>query len=237
MSMSRKPGLVSVVITNHNRAPYLRECLNSLKVQTYPNFEIILIDDASTDESLFEAQLWRDEHRDFFSRDNQMIIHALPRNVGFSGALNVGLYLAEGEYIAIQDSDDYSHPERFAKQVAFLEQHPAIALVGSNYYSFEQGHPSQMTLAQWIKYGDQIRTVYAQGGHCVCHGTIMFRGSLFDEIGGPTRRIKGAEDYEFIAKALNAKARIDNLPEPLYYYRVHDKQRSIEFYKRQGKEG
>lgn len=232
MEMKRIPGLVSVVITNYNRSEYIRECLNSISKQTYQQWEIIFIDDASTDESVEVAQQWLEQNRAFFAQGNQVIIHSLPRNTGFAGALNTGLYLAQGEFIAIQDSDDYSHVLRFQKQVEFLKVHAEIDLVGTTYYAFYPENPDKKIRASWIKYGDDIRKIYWDGGHCVCHGTIMFRGSLFDQIGGPTRRIVGAEDYEFIAKVLNAKAKIDNIPEALYYYRSHPKQRSVHYYKR-----
>ncbi|GED31435.1 hypothetical protein BCE02nite_25760 [Brevibacillus centrosporus] len=60
---------------------------------------------------------------------------------------------------------------------------------------------------------------------------------MFDQIGGPTRRINGAEDYEFIAKSLNARANIENLPEALYYYRLHAHQRSTKYYRRKESKG
>lgn len=228
----RKEGLVSLVITNYNRAKYLRECLESIRLQTYPHWEIIFVDDASTDDSVQVVREWMEEHRDMWSEDRQTVILTLPRNIGFAGAINAGFYLARGEYIAVQDSDDYSDRERFAKQVEYLQNHPLVDLVGTNYYAFPDHAPAEKKLATWIRYGEEIRRVYGRGGHCVCHGTILFRGKLFDQIGGPTRRISGAEDYEFIAKALNSKAQIDNLPEPLYYYRVHDSQRSAQYYRR-----
>jgi hypothetical protein len=62
----------------------------------------------------------------------------------------------------------------------------------------------------------------------------MFRGAVFDQLGGPTRRIRGAEDYEFIVKCLNAKLEVENLPDILYYYRSHPQQRSRQFYKKGG---
>ncbi|WP_400164524.1 glycosyltransferase family 2 protein [Brevibacillus sp. TJ4] len=235
MNNSRIDGLVSLVITNYNRAKYLVECLDSIRQQTYSHWEIILVDDASTDRSVEVAEQWREQYITQQGGVNQVVVHALPRNIGFAGALNTGLYLAQGEFIAIQDSDDYSHPLRFEKQVAFLRKRPDIELVGSNYYAFSGDAPAHGKLANWIRYGEEIKKVYGRGGHCVCHGTILFRGTLFDRIGGPTRRIVGAEDYEFIAKALNVGANIENIPDPLYYYRQHEGQRSTYFYGRKEK--
>ncbi|UED76414.1 glycosyltransferase family 2 protein [Brevibacillus sp. DP1.3A] len=234
MAKQRIEGLVSVVITNFNRAAYIRECLNSILQQTYENWEMILIDDASTDQSVEVAREWLEQNERYFPEDNQVLIHALPRNVGFAGAINIGHYMSRGEFIANQDSDDFSHVLRLSRQVEYLKSHPQIDLVGTNYYAFSSDHPEQKELATWIRYGDDIRKVYGSGGHCVCHGTCMFWGRLFDQVGGPTRRIDGAEDYEFIAKALNARAGVNNIEEALYYYRIHAEQRSAQYYRKKG---
>ncbi|WNC13433.1 glycosyltransferase family 2 protein [Brevibacillus brevis] len=233
MKGNREAGLVSVVVTNYNRADYLLECLDSILAQTYRKWELIFIDDASTDDSVAIVNEWLRRHQASLTEgQNQVILHVLPRNIGFAGAINVGFYLARGEYIAVQDSDDYSHVRRLERQVAFLQENPQIELVGTNYYAFPSETPTKRELSTWIKYGSDIRKVYGNGGHCVCHGTILFRARLFDQIGGPTRRIEGAEDYEFIAKSLNARANIENLPEALYYYRQHENQRSTKYYRR-----
>ncbi|UUZ86244.1 glycosyltransferase [Paenibacillus sp. P26] len=225
---TREPGKVSVVITNYNREAYLKECLDSLRRQTYPNLEMILVDDASTDRSVEVVQEWMEEN------GAEVIIVRMPRNAGFSGAMSTGFFLARGEYIAVQDSDDFSHPARLEKQVEFMQKHPDVALVGTNYASFKDGAKRHYVPANWLMYGESIRAVYRNGGHCVCHGTILFRGAVFDRIGGLTRKIKGAEDYEFIVKFLDIGARIENLPEVLYYYRSHENQRSLAYFGKKG---
>lgn len=234
MNTNRVPGLVSVVITNYNRAVFLKECLDSILKQSYTNWEIILIDDGSTDESVSIVRDWLKENQTHFPAQNSFVLHALPRNVGYAGAITTGYYLSKGEYIAVQDSDDLSLEHRFEKQVGYLQTNPGVGLIGTNYESFQSEQPDKRQIANWIKYGDDIHQVYSNGGHCVCHGTILFRGSVFDQIGGPTRRITGAEDYEFIAKCLNARIKIDNLPDVLYAYRIHSDQRSIQFYRKKG---
>ncbi len=227
--MQREQGKVSVIVTNYNRAAYLGECLDSLRNQTYPNLELILVDDASTDDSLEVAERWK-HTVEACGQKVDLTIVPLPRNTGFSGALTTGFFLARGEFIAVQDADDWSHPARMERQAAFLLERRDLDLVGTNYASFKESSERVYTPANWLKYGRDIRQVYWNGGHCVCHGTIMFRGSAFDRIGGLTRRIAGAEDYEFIVKFLDAKSQIDNLPDILYYYRRHDEQRSTAFF-------
>ncbi|MGN7479329.1 glycosyltransferase family 2 protein [Solibacillus silvestris] len=223
----RKEGLVSVVIPCYNAAPFIEDCLDGLKSQTYEKTEVILINDASTDHTQKIAEKWIKNSKAPF----QTILCNLPVNAGFAGALTVGYFMSSGEYIAVNDADDISHPQRFEKQVDFLLKNPDYDLIGSNYQVFydpklkEGGQKSN-----WLKYGDSIRKCYGEGGHCVSHGTILFRGKVFDMFGGPTRRIDGAEDYEFIVKFLNAKLKIENLKDVLYYYRDHDQQRSKTFY-------
>jgi glycosyltransferase involved in cell wall biosynthesis len=231
--IDREPGKVSVVITNYNREAYLRECLDSLLRQTYPNLEIILVDDASADRSVDLAQAWMEGNG--VSDTGLFTLVRLPRNIGFSGAMTTGFFLARGEFIAVQDSDDFSHPARLEKQVAFLRSRADVDLVGCSYAYFEDGsEPRRYITANWLSYGEDIRKVYANGGHCVCHGTIMFRGVVFDRIGGLTRGVVGAEDYEFIVKFLNNRSRIDNIREVLYYYRAHPQQRSLNYFSKKG---
>ncbi|WP_284637708.1 glycosyltransferase family 2 protein [Paenibacillus silviterrae] len=229
MLYPRIPNLVSIVITNYNNGSYIQECLDSIRKQTYNTYEIIIVDDASTDHSKQQILEWIEDHKP--SEGCNALF--LPRNVGFAGALTMGFFMAKGEFIAVQDSDDLSHPERLTRQVDYLRQHPHIDLVGTNYAIFKDRIPDHPKKETWIHYGPKIRETYAKGGHCVCHGTILFRAALFDILGGPTRRIKGAEDYEFIVKFLNHKSQIENLPEILYYYRLHPQQRSLQFYSKQ----
>jgi glycosyltransferase involved in cell wall biosynthesis len=216
----RTRGLVSIVVTNHNKAGYLYDCLNGLLTQTYRKWELILIDDSSADDSLGEARLWQAAIGDRLSESNEVTLLSLPRNTGYAGALTTGMYLAKGEYIAIQDSDDVSHPERLDRQVAYLREHPEIELLGTNYAVFEDEISGRLKSAGWIRYGEDISRVYADGGHCVCQGTIMLRGVLFDRKGGFTRKVTGAEDYEFIVNCFVRNPRnVENLKDILYYSR------------------
>lgn len=236
MSFTRISGLVSVIIPNYNRASYLFDCLEGIRKQTYTNWEIILVDDGSTDNSIETTEKWLRANRTELPSNNTFITLALPRNIGYAGAMTAGLYMAQGEFIAMQDSDDISHPERLEKQVRYLNEHPDIELLGTNYYVFESNPEQVEARPKWLRYGEQIRRTYNNGGHCVCHGTAVLRGSLFDRIGGHTRRVKGAEDYDFIARCLNPnQMNIENLPDILYYYRSHPAQRSRKYFsKKQG---
>ncbi len=184
------------------------------------------MNDASTDNTMTVVEQWVKKSNPSFP----LILCNLPVNAGFAGAITTGYYMSSGEYIAVNDADGISHPSRFEKQIDFLEKNPDYDLIGTNYQVFSDVNNKKGQVANWLRYGDSIRKIYAEGGHCVCHGTILFRGKAFDLLGGPTRRITGAEDYEFIVKFLNANLKINNLRDILYFYRSHDKQRSKQFY-------
>jgi glycosyltransferase involved in cell wall biosynthesis len=228
----REEGLVSIVIPCYNAAPYIEDCLNGLLSQTYKKMEVILVNDASTDNTQKIVEQWRENSKPTFPT----ILCNLPVNSGFAGALTIGYFMSSGEYIAVNDADDISHPLRLEKQVNFLVKNPDYHLIGTNYRVFNDVQEKESgKLANWLGYGEEIRKIYANGKHCISHGTILFRGEKFDLLGGPTRRIHGAEDYEFIVKFLNANLKIENLKEVLYYYRNHDQQRSKNFYGGGGK--
>jgi glycosyltransferase involved in cell wall biosynthesis len=223
--------LVSVIISCYNVESYIVECLDNTQNQTYQNIEVIIINDCSNDGTTRVINNWINKNKPKF----QIEFINLPRNIGFAGVLNLGYYLAKGEFIAVHDADDISHHQRLEKQVNFLRNNQQIGLVGTNYAAFRDGDFQKQQKANWIRYGENIRKVYEKGGHCVCHGTIMIRSEIFDRIGGPTRRIAGAEDYEFIAKCIQSNIGVDNIPEILYFYRSHPNQRSRQFYSKERK--
>ncbi|BCJ88189.1 glycosyltransferase family 2 protein [Effusibacillus dendaii] len=237
MSYRRIRGLVSVVVPAYNSARYIRTCINSLVKQSYPHIEIIIVNDASSDRTANVIQNWKKSTGARLASRGRIAVAVLPRNTGFSGAITMGMFLSEGEFIAIQDADDLSHPDRFKKQVQFLRDHPEVGLVGTNYAAFKSGSFKNQEIANWIRFGNEIKETYAAGGHCICHGTIMFRGSIFDQIGGPTRRIEGAEDYEFIVRCIENGITVENLPDVLYYYRNHALQRSRKYFGKTEKKG
>ena len=112
---------VSIVLPVYNKAPFLRECLDSIRAQTFTDFEIIAVDDCSTDASLEILRAY-DAPR--------LRVEALPQNMGPAGAAQRAMDLAQGEYIVRMDADDIMVPERLALQVAFMDAHPAIGASG-----------------------------------------------------------------------------------------------------------
>ena len=144
------------------------------------------------------------------------------------------MYLAKGEYIAIQDGDDISHNKRIETQVKYLQDNNDIMMVGSNYSVFRNYIEEAKTVPNFVVYGKtKIEEEFGNGNSPVSFGTILFKGEVFDKVGGLTRKLEGAEDYEFIAKSLIYG--INNINEPLYYYRSHKDQRSKQYYSKEAK--
>ena len=116
---------VSVVMPVYNRQEFLPEAIESILRQSFHDFEFIIIDDCSTDDSLAIALEYK-------RRDTRIRIHRHERNTGIVGGRNTGLQLSTGKYIAWMDSDDVSLPDRLEKQFLFMESHPEIGVTSSN---------------------------------------------------------------------------------------------------------
>jgi len=121
---------VTVLMAVYNGERYLREAIESVLSQTFADFEFLILNDGSTDSSAAIVRSYSDRRIRLI--DNQ-------RNVGLARSLNQGLELAQGTYVARQDADDISDPDRLARQVSFLETHADVALVGTWYQKIDAG--------------------------------------------------------------------------------------------------
>lgn len=135
-AIQKKPA-ISVILPTYNRADLLPQALDSILHQTFPDFELIVINDASQDET---ATLLKQ----YAKKDKRIRILTNKENKGIAVSLNRGLDKARGIYIARMDDDDISLPDRFQKQKEFLDKHPEITVVGSAYELFENGAIVQM---------------------------------------------------------------------------------------------
>ncbi|WP_223549304.1 glycosyltransferase family 2 protein [Aestuariivivens sp. NBU2969] len=210
--MSQTP-LVSVIMPVYNCELYVKEAVESILYQTYENFELIILDDASTDNTVKIVSEIKDSRIKFIKKNI---------NTGYTTSLNLGVELAKGKYIARMDGDDVSLPERFEKQVAFLEEQSDVVVCGAWYISIGTGvikpYPE-------MHEANKLRLLE---GTCFAHPTIMLRKSVlvenqlkYDVFSEP------AEDYALWVDLLQY-GRFYNLQEPLLKYRIHDKQVSQE---------
>lgn len=193
-----------------NGGNLLNEAIHSILNQTYGNFEFIIINDGSTDNTNIVLS-------DYAKRDTRIRVYS-QENQGLSRSLNRGLILAKGDYIARQDHDDISMPERFEKQVAYLESHPKCALLGaaarisSLNGLVERGHAHPEN-SEVLKFKLVFNNPFV-------HTSLMFRTSLIKEVGmyttDPMR--EPPEDYEFISRVAK-NFDVANLCEQLVVYR------------------
>ncbi len=200
---------VSVIMPAFNTEKYLRAAVQSILDQTFTDFELLIIDDGSTDDTAQIATA-------LAATDRRICVITNPKNLGVSVARNIGIKAANAPLIALQDADDLSTPERFKKQIAFMEANPDVAVVSPNRISFdangtEKNHRPMPARPTWqsMKKRNEI----------VCTAT-MIRKSVLDEVGGFNEFFVMAEDYELWLRIVK-KHSIANLSDPLCKIRVH----------------
>lgn len=200
---------VSVIMGIYNCASTLQEALDSLYSQTFPDFEIILCDDGSKDNTYKLALENQRIHSNIVLLRNDV-------NLGLNATLNKCLAVAQGEYIARMDGDDISLPTRFEKQVIFLDEHPEYAVVSSPMIYFDEYGDYMEGRAK--EYPDKYSFIK---GTPFCHAPSMIRTYVMKEIGGYTedKRMLRMEDYHLWFKLYAAGYRGANFQQVLYKMR------------------
>ncbi len=199
---------ISVLLPVYNCPTYVGAAIESILNQTFEDFELLIIDDGSTD----------DTPQVLTSYSDSRIRHIRHENKGLAGTLNVGIELALGKYIARQDQDDISLPERLEKQLAYMEEHPECGLLGTWAHIMEgerlvdrlHRHPADPSA---IQYALLLNNPFV-------HSSVMIRKSVLEKVGGystdPARQ--PPEDYELWSR-LARQAQVANLSEVLLHYR------------------
>jgi glycosyltransferase involved in cell wall biosynthesis len=206
--------LVSVVMPLFNAEKYVGDAVESVLSQSYTNFELIIVNDASTDKSAACVQ---------GIVDRRIVIVENENNLGIVASRNRGLALAKGKYIAILDSDDIALPNRLEKQVAFLEANPEYGICGS-YYHVINGLGKKI-LSFKVPVSSADNKTFLLFNVPFCHSTIMMPTALAQSL-AYKEGFDIIEDYE-IAHRISKKFKIGNLPEYTTLYRVHGNNISI----------
>lgn len=212
--MSTAPT-VSIIVPAYNAARWLRETIDSVLAQTYPDFELVIVDDASTDDTVAIA-------RD--TGDPRVRVIESEKNAGAAISRNVGIEAARGEYLAFLDADDIALPQRIERQVSFLERHPDVGLCGS----WLQTIGARRDV--WTAYRDhdhiKAELLFRSG---LLGGTVMCRRSLLMAHGlryDPAYPI--SEDYDLWTRCADVM-RLANLQEVLLLYRLHGANTTFRF--------
>lgn len=213
--MPGKQPVLSVIMAVHNGGKGLARTLESLEAQTFQDFELIVIDDGSTDDSWQIVtgldRAWVRAHRHSF-------------NKGQTAALNFGLSLAGGKFVARHDAEDTSHPERFEKQIEYFKKRPKAALVGCQvdwvdgagrlvrHFDYPTG-PKEI--------GQRLKT-----RNSFAHGAVMARREALIEAGGYREAFRLAQDYDLWLR-LTEHYQAGNLSETLYMMRFSARMASV----------
>ncbi len=203
---------VTVFIPVYNREQYVGEAIESILAQTFTDFEILLVDDGSTDSSV-------DTIRSF--SDSRIRLVCSEENLGIPKTRNKGVELARGQYMAMLDSDDRAYPNRLEKQIAFLDSHPEYAQIGSWCRMMDaQGHVLNKIKRQ-PALPDDIHAQFLF--RCaMSNRSIMARTAILQEY-GYRNDFPRCQDYELHVR-LAKKYKLGNIPECLVYGRIHPQQ-------------
>jgi glycosyltransferase involved in cell wall biosynthesis len=204
--------VVSVIMPTWNGERFLRHAIESILNQTFTNLELIVIDDASTDST---PSILAD------CRDHRLVVLTNDQNLGIAGATNRGLAAARGEYIALQDHDDISTPQRFQTQVDFLESHAEVAVVGSAATLInDDGVPYAEFPVPCEEIDIKWRLLFV--GDAFHYSSVMVRRSALLEIGGYSEdpAFRYSEAYDPFSRVAMRNG-VANLPDRLLLWRRH----------------
>lgn len=197
----------------YNGSRYVEESIQSILGQTYANFEFIIIDDGSVDNT------WKILTQ-YLSKDKRLVVLQNQENIGLTRSLNKALLISRGKYIARQDADDLSVKSRLAKQVAFLETNSEIILASSNYDRIDKDGKfirrmkldCDFELILW-----NLLFYNYLGGH----SQVIFRRDSVLSLGGYSENFPYAQDYELWTRLIK-NGQITIMPDILLKYRLHD---------------
>lgn len=197
---------VTVYVLNFNYAQFLDQCVTSILSQTFQDFELIIIDDGSTDDSASVIQK--------FAEDPKVRIR-IQDNVGLTSSCNIALAMASGEYIVRVDGDDYLHPKAIESMVAALDANPQACLVFPDY--FEVDINGEVITEVRRGHSSESLTLKDQPAHGAC---TMFRSNVLRSIGGYDESLSRQDGYDIWLRLVD-NYEVFNLPESLFYYRQH----------------
>ncbi len=200
--------LVSVAMGTYNGSKWIERAINSILNQTYQNFEILVCDDCSVDNTVEIVER-------LMKTDNRIRLIKNQVNSGLNIVLNKCIETASGEFIARMDDDDVSHPDRFSRQITFLLEHPEFAFVGCGMNFFDDngiwGHSSGKA---------EPTTMDVFTSHAFAHPTVMIRKAALTDVGNYSTNSlnRRGQDYDLWSKLYYKGYRGANLTEILFDY-------------------
>lgn len=207
-SFSEGSPVLSIILPVYNGQQYVAEAINSILSQSYKDFELIILDDGSSDGSAAIIEKFNDSRIRSYQHSNK----------GLAATLNRGISLARGDYIARQDQDDVSFLARLEKQIAFLDANPSVGMVGAS-AEIWVGHERTKRLLSHPADDAVLRFGLLFDNYFV-HSSVVMRRAVLDKVGGycEDRSRQPPEDYELWSRIMR-KYKVANLPDVLMAYR------------------
>lgn len=215
---------VSVIMPVYNGEKYVAIAINSVLSQTYSDFEFIIIDDCSTDNT-------PNIIKDFAENDSRIIIIKNTENLKIVKSLNIGLRIAKGEYIARIDSDDIWFKHKLEIQIKRFINDKYLYLLGTSKILINSiGNTISSTEKQMFSYVDIKNNILKY--NLLCHSSVIYKKEIIDKIGLYNEKYKNSEDYEYWIKIIN-NYKTEILQEALVHYRISDNMVSLRKRKQQ----
>jgi len=218
-SLKKKP-IVSVVMSSHNRQAYIEEAIESIRRQSLQDFEFIIVNDASDDNTQNILNYYE-------AIDSRIHIISNPTQMGISYSRNCAYDISKGDYIAVMDDDDIALYDRLEKEVAYLESRPDTAVVGSQIDVFTTGKEGNVSFwtKSWVEpINEDAMPIMMHLKNYICHSSTLIRKSFLEQKGiRYNESLSCAVDYDLWMQILLNGGKICNLPDILQRYRVHSK--------------
>ena len=202
---------VSILMSAYNAQEYIREAIDSILNQTFHDFEFLIINDGSTDNSLNIIESYKDPRI--------RLIHN-KINLGLTKSLNIGLKEARGEYIARMDADDISLPNRFRWQMEYMEAHPDIVLISGNIEIID-AHGNSLWKSDKVNDPDLIAWELLFHNYIGGHSQVLFRRDIALQFGGYSEDCRYSQDYDLWSR-FSQKYNLAILPQVLIKWRSHE---------------
>ena len=199
---------ISVILPVYNADNTLGEAIESLKKQDFPNFECLIVNDASTDKTGQILKRFSDKR--FHSITNK-------KRLGLTASLNIGLEKTTAPFIARMDADDIALPHRFSRQLNYLTKDENLALVGS-WVECIDSQGEKISERHYPTSYTEIRNVIMQFTPFI-HPSVMIRREVLDRVGYYDEELDGAEDYDLFLR-IAKDYKVENIPEILLRYRI-----------------
>lgn len=203
-------GVIAVWMSCYNAQDTVAESINSVLCQSYEDFVFYIIDDGSTDGTCAIVQMYAEQDRRVRFIRNEV-------NRGLPAALNSLAKISQEPFVARQDADDISAPDRIKVMLDFLIRQPAVAACFSRTRCFDDRGNEKMTRGLMLRFlGPRISLLFTNP---FCHGSAVFRRSAYDQVGGYDENYLFAQDYAFWTQLAVNGLRLELIPKCLYGYR------------------